>query len=388
MDHSAIMLVFGGYMAIWLKSIPEKIWKYFFFLISKSVEFDHGIHAILHGCARDFINEQKLIIKPKNFITKFKNKEWVSSKGFGTFWFWFEGTLIMALDNRTEITHGLNSGGNKSYTERIIIRSLFAKQVVIDKIVEKIDKIRKETFFNKISVYNYVNFWESTNKEKRSVDTVFLPDKIMESIDKEVSDFIADEEWYKNLGIPYHIGFLLESEPGNGKSSCIRAIASKYDKSIYKISLTGKDYDDNKLSLMFASISENSIISIEDVDCLFDNREGKESKVTMSGLLNAIDGIDSPHNFILFMTTNHGEKLDPALIRPGRIDRRFFITNAETGQIERYFRNFYKLSEDSYLPQNFSAKVGNRTSSVANLQNHLRQHKHNPLGAIELWENK
>ena len=90
-----------------------------------------------------------------------------------------------------------------------------------------------------------------------------------------------------------------------------------------------------------------SIILLEDVDGIFVQRESvnqdeeEERGVSFSGLLNALDGVRSQEGRILFMTTNHRERLDPALIRPGRCDLQIELKNANHSMVERLFLKFY-----------------------------------------------
>jgi len=80
---------------------------------------------------------------------------------------------------------------------------------------------------------------------------------------------------------------------------------------------------------------------MEDVDAIFIERSKKEeSGVTFSGLLNAIDGIGAQEGRLLFMTTNHIDRLDPALIRPGRCDIKIELKKATRGMISRMFDRF------------------------------------------------
>ena len=83
--------------------------------------------------------------------------------------------------------------------------------------------------------------------------------------------------------------------------------------------------DDDDLNRALNDAPSHSIILLEDIDGIFKGREsvinqGSRGRVTFSGLLNALDGVRSQEGRILFMTTNHREKLDPALLRPGRAD--------------------------------------------------------------------
>ena len=91
------------------------------------------------------------------------------------------------------------------------------------------------------------------------------------------------------------------------------------------------------MNLLLNSSEPNSIILLEDIDGIFKGRESVQetrenrSQVTFSGLLNALDGVRSQEGRILIMTTNHRENLDPALMRPGRADRQFYLGNASEG---------------------------------------------------------
>ena len=86
--------------------------------------------------------------------------------------------------------------------------------------------------------------------------------------------------------------------------------------------------------------SKPKFVVFEDIDCVFDGREGK-SKVTFSGLLNALDGLSSGRNQVTFMTTNHIENLDEALIRPGRVDLRVHLGNIDDSQARRLHAKFF-----------------------------------------------
>ena len=118
------------------------------------------------------------------------------------------------------------------------------------------------------------------------------------------------------------------------------------------LSLAGGELDDDSLNTLLNSTEVNSIILLEDIDAIFHGREAVNKKdnngrhrrpsgPSFSGLLNALDGVRSQEGRILIMTTNHKEKLDPALLRPGRADRLFFLGNAKRCQLIGLFKKFY-----------------------------------------------
>lgn len=136
---------------------------------------------------------------------------------------------------------------------------------------------------------------------------------------------------------------------------------------------------------------ERSIMLLEDIDAAFTKRtqsdnQGYQSMITFSGLLNALDGVASAEERIIFLTTNHVEKLDPALIRPGRIDMKEYLGNATDYQIRQMFLRFY---EDETLADQFVEKLRGKDISTASLQGHFVYYKDKPKEAVDqadsLW---
>lgn len=135
-------------------------------------------------------------------------------------------------------------------------------------------------------------------------------------------------------------------------------LASDLKLDICILNLAHKELTDNSLASYLRDSPENSIILLEDVDAVFTNRSdpsstanlsthGKSEGVSFSGLLNALDGVAAQEGRIFFMTTNHIEKLDPALIRPGRCDIKvtvkFFSSIVDTMFIFIYFKYLFLL---------------------------------------------
>jgi chaperone BCS1 len=194
---------------------------------------------------------------------------------------------------------------------------------------------------------------------KRSMDSLTLDEAIVREALGDLEDFLspAYKAFCPTKGVTYRRGWLLEGPPGNGKSSFISAVASHLGTEVGIVSLNHKDLDDMSLRRLMEGSDEATdaprLLVLEDVDCLFDQREGKEGgggvRVTFSGLLNALDGVGAAENAIVIMTTNHPEKLDPALIRPGRVDRRFLFANPDDARIAAHYLKFFpketRLSE-------------------------------------------
>jgi mitochondrial chaperone BCS1 len=151
------------------------------------------------------------------------------------------------------------------------------------------------------------------------------------------------------------------------------------------LSLGDSTLDDNSISELFSSIPVNSIVLMEDIDCAFiERKEGddKRSKVTFSGLLNAIDGVAAGEGRLLFATTNHIQRLDPALIRPGRIDRKLFIGYASRRQAEQLFLRFFPKAERSWA-SDFADRVPLGKTTMSTLQTHLLMYSDDPIEAVD-----
>ena len=140
--------------------------------------------------------------------------------------------------------------------------------------------------------------------------------------------------------------------------------------SIYAINLN--DFNDRTLMTAINEVPPNSVILFEDIDCMSSGKarvapsewsskkgltscDGKDEVldrlgVTLSGLLNVLDGFSAPENVLFVMTTNRIEALDRALLRPGRIDYRLYMGEAnEEQKIELYRRFFPSASESETL---------------------------------------
>ena len=233
-------------------------------------------------------------------------------------------------------------------------------------------------------------FW--TASVQKIVGSVILDEGIAENIVNDVKDFLTSGEWYHKRGIPYRRGYLLYGPPGSGKTSFIQALAGELDYNICILNLSENNLTDDRLNHLMNHIPNRSILLLEDVDAAFNKREqtndqGFNNGVTFSGLLNALDGVASAEECITFMTTNHPEKLDPALLRPGRVDYKVMIDNATEHQVKRMFLRFYENEEE--LCEKFLAKyrkLNMQHVSTAQLQGLFVYNKRDPEAAIAMIE--
>lgn len=191
--------------------------------------------------------------------------------------------------------------------------------------------------------------WQVLGKPrmKRPLGSVILDEGIKESIVADVKEFIGAQQWYTERGVPYRRGYLLYGPPGTGKTSFIQALAGELDYSVAMVNLSERGVTDDLLAHLLTQLPERSILLLEDVDAAMINRRQRDSDgysgstVTASGLLNALDGLAAGEDRIAFLTTNHIDQLDPALIRPGRVDMMMRIGEATRYQAAQMWDRYY-----------------------------------------------
>lgn len=184
-------------------------------------------------------------------------------------------------------------------------------------------------------------------RKKRPLQSVVLDQGVKERIVDDVKDFLARQSWYVDRGIPYRRGYLLYGPPGSGKSSFIQGLAGELDFGVAIINLSERGMTDDKLAHLLTKLPPKTILLLEDADSAFRNRRQVDEDgysggtVTFSGLLNALDGVAAGEERIAFLTTNHIDRLDEALIRPGRVDMTVRIGEATRHQAGEMWDRFY-----------------------------------------------
>lgn len=246
-----------------------------------------------------------------------------------------------------------------------------------------------ETIHNNLSFYTYdarSDYWEICGElVPRDLETIYLPTedilKIITAMDNFRNPFIQERKM--KLGIPHKHVYLFDGLPGTGKTSLIRALATKYNASVYVIPITNQ-LNDQSLLKAVRQVPINSFVVFEDIDSLFTNRQKNPDNpmgLTFSGLLNTLDGLLT-NNLEIFMTTNHKEKLDHALIRAGRVDLNIRFTYAIEEQIKKMFKTYTTPSDDQLelFWNNFVSL--NVKVTIASLQQYLEKYIDDPNGAI------
>ncbi|RSL40394.1 hypothetical protein CEP54_016132 [Fusarium duplospermum] len=317
----------------------------------------------------------------------------------GSFFFRYKCNLLYY--RTTLVDCGLHKEEQISIT--CVGRSLALKDLLEDCRTEYLNESK-----NKTIIYGHRDeYWR---KEKavatRPLSTVILDKKQKGPLIKDIQDFLNPEtrRWYSDHSIPYKRGYLLHGPPGTGKSSFSLSIAGELDMDIYAISIPG--VNDRMLNGLFAGLPGRCVVLLEDIDAAGaacsrdsdseDSDSGTDARpkrkgVTLSGLLNVLDGVASQEDRVLIMTTNHPKKLDQALTRPGRIDMEVEFQLANRGIVKDIFHFMVgepeKQREHERVVESqadeFASKVPESEFSPAEIMSYLLPHRTCPAAAVE-----
>jgi chaperone BCS1 len=182
----------------------------------------------------------------------------------------------------------------------------------------------------------------------RPIESIAMNKQLRTTIVGVIETFFNNENWYHKHGVPYKMNIILHGLPGTGKSSIIKAIATHFNLPVNLIDLS--EHTNSSLQKAVTAISQRSLIAIEDFDSSTpvkdraivnnlgdsDKENGLPRLLTLSGILNALDGIASANGNIIILTTNVLNNIDSALLRKGRIDHIFEIVALTDKEVREY----------------------------------------------------
>lgn len=259
----------------------------------------------------------------------------------------YKNAFILA--NRVRETKAMDRQNGTPW-ETITLTTLYSQRHVFEALFLEAHELAQKNVEGKTIVFTpRTSSWERFGepRRKRPLESVILDEGVKERIVADLKDFLHSERWYYDRGIPYRRGYLLHGPPGSGKSSFIQALAGELDYNIAIVNLSERGLTDDRLNFLLTIIPKRSLVLLEDVDAAFSGRtqsadDGyRGANVTFSGLLNALDGVASAEERVLFLTTNHVERLDGALVRPGRVDMTVRLGEATRYQAGQLWDRFY-----------------------------------------------
>ncbi|KAL6977734.1 hypothetical protein U1Q18_026522 [Sarracenia purpurea var. burkii] len=262
--------------------------------------------------------------------------------------------------------------------------------------------------------------WESVPFKHPSTFSTLAMDPVKkEEIMADLNDFATGQSFYQKTGRAWKRGYLLYGPPGTGKSSMIAAMANHLRYDIYDLELT-EVHNNSELRKLLMKTSSKSIIVIEDIDCsinLTDRKKnaagsqaggnnpnhqeisppemrgggsgegGGGNSITLSGLLNFTDGLWSccGSEKIFVFTTNHIEKLDPALLRSGRMDMHIFMSYCSYPALKILLKNYlgYENGDlDEAVLKEFEEVIGEAKMTPADISEVLIKNRRDREKAV------
>ena len=322
----------------------------------------------------------------------------------GSFSFWYKNRLLTFRSVQNE---------NRFFPkEEISVSCIGRSSQVLKDLLNECRTEYLRLVKNKTSIFKHRNGdWDKVGAvDVRQPNTVIINEEKKIALLEDIKCFLESQAWYSGQGIPHRKGYLLYGPPGTGKSSLSLLIAGECDLDVYILNLSR--VDDDSLDELFNKLPARCVVLLEDIDAVnsthsrqrgtvtatqhdttFSAREKPEAKVSLFTLLNVIDGIGSQEGRLLIMTTNHEDRLDPALIRPGRVDvklelglttkdinaqlfLRIFGRGALDGKEGAEDAKFTKLAVD------FANLVPEQEFSPADIQLFLLENRKSPAMAV------
>ena len=386
-----LLLMIIGALGAYLRAIPSRIWDWFVDQTTLSITVKDEDAAF--AWVKQWFAEQKFLkrIRRVDLDTTVRNENLALIPAPGRHWFWYRRRPFCIDFYRSEDTRGWTP----KRSELLVFRTVGRDQSLLKAFVTEIASCHKKHERVQSSLYTYSEYWDSVEGYiARLLDSVILRSGERERLVADIEKFKNSKSRYRHLGVPYHRGYLLYGPPGTGKTSLVSAIAGKFAMSIYAINLT--DFNDRSLTKAMNDVPAGSVVLFEDVDCMMASKtrsqeetsvskpgERPDSKaiadkfgVTLSGLLNVLDGFHAPDDVLYMMTTNKIEALDPALLRPGRIDYRLYLGLASEEQKLELYRRFFPQAEEFEVQEFVAAHPWAET--MADLQGLLLEHAEKP----------
>lgn len=344
--YTVISLYGLGVATYFLKGIPSTLYRLVKKQITTSIEITTP-HSSLYNFMR-WIEFSKYVNKLR--VIRISNGKWgceeeaIKGVGYGIHLFWYRNRPLILNYQRLE-TH------TQYDKEMLTITKLGRNHNLLDDLVSRFSK-HTEAYSSKTHIYGFgeVGWYKLQKYPSRDINSIYLSNTTKDKLLNILNKFGQSKHWYEQHNIPYRLGIALYGPSGTGKTSLIRAIGTYTSKNICIL----QPNDLTNIVKAIEVLPSNSILVIEDIDSNIvvhsrdhnDNQKTKHPleellKTNMSEVLNALDGIIDTSGRILITTTNHINKLDPAMLRPGRIDLSLEIGYVDSDAFIQFIKSFF-----------------------------------------------
>jgi hypothetical protein len=249
--------------------------------------------------------------------------------------------------------------------------------------IEDSDASKVKLFVSKCN--QYCSFWDTFDCIRvQPLESIFIDKKIKSSLIDCIDKFIVSEEKYTLFGRNHKLNLLFTGIPGSGKTSLCKALAKKYGYSIYIVNFN-KSMTDEYLITLTSDVKNKSIILYEDIDVFFTDRMSKDINVSFSCLINILDGtLTKGSGNINIITTNYPDKIDSALLRPGRIDKIMRFDYPKKDEIKDAFKCL--IADDDAKFAEFFDKIKNVRLTMSAIIDYLFQFQEDYLDDKNIGE--
>jgi len=241
---------------------------------------------------------------------------------------------------------------------------------------------------DKITIYssrsNKYSTWEKHESiSVQTLDNIYIDKTIKENLISHIDNFLELKEKYLKYGRNHKLNLLLTGVPGSGKTCLCKALAKKYNYPVYIFNFS-KSLTDESFIELINDIKENSIVLFEDIDSYFKDRTSLDINISFSCLINILDGFISKSGIgiITILTANNPDRLDPALIRPGRIDKIIKFDYPKKDEIKEAFMSLIPFKKDIDFEE-FYDKIKNVKCNMSGFVDYLFRNPDTYLENIE-----
>ncbi|XP_076920266.1 AAA-ATPase At2g46620-like [Bidens hawaiensis] len=233
---------------------------------------------------------------------------------------------------------------------------------------------------------NIIFRWGSVRlSHPATIDTLAIDPDLKKKVKSDLDSFLKSKQYYNKLGRVWKRSYLLYGPSGTGKSSFIAAMAKLLNYDVYDIDLT-KVVDNSDLKQLLLQIGTRSLIVVEDLD-RFVNQSRSSTAVSLSGILNFMDGILNScclSEKVMVFTMNSKEKIDPAVLRPGRIDVHIYFPLCNFDSFKTLANNCLGIKDHKLFPQVEEILLTGATMSPAEMSELMISNRGSPGRALKL----